>query len=479
MPGVAERVRKALEGEYDVERELVGGGMARVFIARDIGLDRTVVVKVLPPDLAAGVSAERFRREIMTVSQLQHPHIVPILRAGEFEGIPYFVMPYIEGESLATVLAAGSTLPVALTVRILKDVARALAFAHQRGIVHRDIKPGNILLSAGSATVTDFGVSKALSSARRSSGDKGDNANLTNTGMSLGTLLYMAPEQAAGDPNVDGRADLYSLGATAYQMLTGSAPFANLSPRAMLAARLTKRPPAISKTRRDVPAALERLVMRCLATDPEDRPESAASLVDDLENPNLAVTGEVFSGQIWSTMARRRKTVALAIVAVLTVAASGTYIGIKTNPSAAAEGQTPGSPLPSTMTIAVLPFASTNVNAAEQAIANGLTNAVAARLAHQPGLKVLTPTRSAAEMLISKSNATNKSQQGMLFVEGAVERDGKSLRVMVRLSHAGSGEMVWGDVFDHQDTQLFALQDDVSSGVIAAVAPGKAPVPSS
>ena len=477
MTGVAERVREALKGEYHVERELVGGGMARVFIARDIGLDRMVVVKVLPPDLAAGVSAERFRREIMTVSQLQNPHIVPILKAGEFEGIPYFVMPFIEGESLATVLAAGSTLAVGLTVRILKDVARALAFAHQRGIVHRDIKPGNILLSAGSATVTDFGVSKALSTARRSSGDQADKTNLTNTGMSLGTLLYMAPEQAAGDPNIDGRADIYSLGATAYQMLTGSAPFANLSPRAMLAARLTKRPPAISKTRRDVPASLERLIMRCLATDPEDRPQSAAALVDELESPNLAVTGESFSGPIWSTMARRRKTTALAILAVLTIAASGTYIGIRKNP--AAENVASTDAAPTTMTIAVLPFASTNVNAAEQAIANGLTNAVAARLAHQPGLKVLTPTRSAAEMMIAKGDATNKAQQTMLFVEGAVERDGKSLRVMVRLSHAGSGQMVWGDVFDHQDTQLFALQDDVSSGVIAAVVPGKTPAPSS
>lgn len=478
MPGVAERVREALKGEYEVERELVGGGMARVFIARDIGLDRMVVVKVLPPDLAAGVSAERFRREIMTVSQLQNPHIVPILKAGEFEGIPYFVMPFIEGESLATVLAAGSTLAIGLTVRILKDVARALAFAHQRGIVHRDIKPGNILLSAGSATVTDFGVSKALSTARRSSNDKGDKSNLTNTGMSLGTLLYMAPEQAAGDPNIDGRADIYSLGATAYQMLTGSAPFANLSPRAMLAARLTKRPPAISKTRRDVPLALERLIMRCLATDPEDRPQSAAALVDELENPNLAVSGESFSGPIWSTMARRRKTVALAILAVLTLAASGTYIGIKKNPVTAASKTTNGAAA-TPMTIAVLPFASTNVNASEQAIANGLTNALAARLAHQPGLKVLTPTRSAAEMMIAKSDAANKGQQQMLFVEGAVEKDGKSLRVMVRLSHASTGQMVWGDVFDHQDTQLFALQDDVSSGVIAAVAPGKAPAPSS
>ena len=214
MSSISERLLSALGGSYTIERELIGGGMAQVFVGEDHDLARKVVIKILPPDLAASVSAERFRREILTVARLQHPHIVPILKAGELDGIPYFVMPYVDGESLNVRLRRTPRLGVRETLGILKDVARALAFAHERNVVHRDIKPGNILLSSGSATVTDFGVAKALSSARRS-GEKGN--GLTNTGMSLGTILYMAPEQAAGDPEINGRADVYALGVTAYE----------------------------------------------------------------------------------------------------------------------------------------------------------------------------------------------------------------------------------------------------------------------
>ncbi len=230
MSSISDRLLSALGGSYTIERELTGGGMALVFVGEDHDLERKVVIKILPPELAASVSAERFRREILTVARLQHPHIVPILKAGEVDGLPYFVMPYVDGESIDIRLRRTPTFTVRETLGIMKDVARALAFAHAQGVVHRDIKPGNVLLAAGSATVTDFGVAKALSSARRSGG-KG--AGLTNTGMSLGTILYMAPEQAAGDPDIDGRADIYSLGITAYEMLAGTAPFAALGPRAM------------------------------------------------------------------------------------------------------------------------------------------------------------------------------------------------------------------------------------------------------
>src|SRR5439155_8375358 len=231
---------------------------------------------------------ERFRPEILTVARLQHPPIVPILKAGDIDGLPYFVMPYVDGESIDIRLRRTPTMGVRETLGIMKDAARALAFAHERGVVHRDIKPGNILLAAGSATVTDFGVAKALSSARRS-GEKGNGGNggngLTNTGMSLGTILYMAPEQAAGDPDIDGRADIYSLGITAYEMLSGTAPFAALGPREMLTARLTLPPPPLSTIRKDVPAGLERLIARCLAIDPADRPQTAMALVEALEDP--------------------------------------------------------------------------------------------------------------------------------------------------------------------------------------------------
>ncbi|HEY0527875.1 MAG TPA: serine/threonine-protein kinase, partial [Gemmatimonadaceae bacterium] len=189
MSSINDRLLSALGGSYTIEQELTGGGMARVFVGEDKDLDRKVVIKILPPELAASVSAERFRREILTVARLQHPHIVPILKAGEVDGVPFFVMPYVDGESVDIRLKRTKTFGVRETLGIMKDVARALAFAHERGVVHRDIKPGNVLLSSGSATVTDFGVSKALSSALRS----GDKKGLTNTGMSLGTILYMAP----------------------------------------------------------------------------------------------------------------------------------------------------------------------------------------------------------------------------------------------------------------------------------------------
>src|SRR5687768_4489640 len=286
MTQISERLLAALGSSYTIERELTGGGMARVFVAEDSDLGRKVVIKILPPDLAASVSAERFRREILTVARLQHPHIVPVLKAGDLDGLPYFVMPYVDGESLDIRLRRSRTVSVREALGILKDVARALAFAHERGVVHRDIKPGNILLAAGSATVTDFGVAKALSSAMRS-GPHPDR-HITDTGVSLGTLLYMAPEQAASDPNIDGRADIYSLGITVYEMLAGAAPFAGMSPREMLTARLTQRPPALSSIRNDVPSRLEALIARCLEADPAKRPRNAQEVVEWLESADVS-----------------------------------------------------------------------------------------------------------------------------------------------------------------------------------------------
>src|SRR5213079_1402871 len=333
MSTVSERLLSALGGSYTIERELTGGGMALVFMGEDHDLERKVVIKVLPPELAASVSAERFRREILTVARLQHPHIVPILKAGEIDGLPYFVMPYVDGESLDIRLRRTGPLSVRETMAIMKDVARALAFAHAGGVVHRDIKPGNILLASGSATVTDFGVAKALSSARRS-GEKGN--GLTNTGMSLGTVLYMAPEQAAGDPDIDGRADIYSLGVTAYEMLAGVAPFANLNPREMLTARLTLPPPPLSTIRKDVPIGLEKLIAKCLAIDPADRPQSAASLVEALEDP------ETISASFASTanMARHGKRVKRAVIGALAligaiVVSAGIYAKVHTGSASA------------------------------------------------------------------------------------------------------------------------------------------------
>src|SRR5256714_10598614 len=468
MSSISERLLAALGGSYIIERELTGGGMALGFMGEDHDLERKVVIKVLPPELAATVSAERFRREILTVARLQHPHIVPILKAGEVDGLPYLVMPYVDGESIDVRLRRTKTLGVRETLGIIKDVARALAFAHERDVVHRDIKPGNILLSSGSATVTDFGVSKALSSARRS-GEKGN--GLTNTGTSLGTILYMAPEQAAGDPEIDGRADIYSLGVTAYEMLSGAAPFANLNPREMLTARLTLPPPPLSRVRRDVPAGLERLISRCLAIDPANRPPTATALVEALEDP------ETISGSFASTakIARHGKRVKRAVIGAFAligaiVVSAGIYARLHTgNSSALAESTAAHKPVDLGV-IAVLPFVNLGADSTNAYLATGVTNAVAAKLLKTPGLRVLAPGRPRS-VKRSTDTAATASVEARLVLEGTVERVGNRLRVTARLSSTSDDVMQWADVFDRDVKDIFAVEDEIADAIVASVSP--------
>ena len=466
MSTVSERLLSALGGSYTIERELTGGGMALVFAGEDHDLGRKVVIKILPPELAATVSAERFRREILTVARLQHPHIVPILKAGDVDGLPYFVMPYVDGESIDVKLRRDGKFSVHETLGIMKDAARALAFAHERGVVHRDIKPGNILLAAGSATVTDFGVAKALSSARRS-GEKGN--GLTNTGMSLGTVLYMAPEQAAGDPDIDGRADIYSLGVTAYEMLAGVAPFANLNPREMLTARLTLPPPPLSTIRKDVPIAFEKLIAKCLAIDPADRPQSATALVEALEDP------EAISGSFATTAARHGKRVKRAVIGALAligaiVVSAGIYAKLHTgNASAMAESTASHKPV-SLGVIAVLPFVSLGSDSSNAYLATGVTNAVAGKLLKTPGLRVLAPGLPRSVRRRSDS-AVTASLDARLVLEGTVERVGNRLRVTARLSSTADDVMQWADVFDRDVKDVFTVEDEIADAIVASVTP--------
>jgi hypothetical protein len=272
-------LQAALGDGYVLERELTGSGMSRVFVATEKSLNRKVVVKVLPPDLAAGVNRERFRREIQLAAQLQHPHIVPLHAAGSTADLLYFTMPYIEGESLRHALHERVRFSPREVVRILHDVSDALAYAHSRGVIHRDIKPGNVLRSGSHAVVTDFGVAKAISAALPSVG-------MTTSGMAIGTPAYMAPEQLAGDPAADHRVDIYAVGLLGYELLAGEAPFKASSPQETMAAQLTRAPEPISKHRPDAPPALAALLTRCLAKNPADRPQTATevvSLLDSLE----------------------------------------------------------------------------------------------------------------------------------------------------------------------------------------------------
>ncbi len=274
-----EQLQQTLGSAYTLERELGGGGMSRVFVAEETRLHRKVVVKVLSPELAAGVSAERFEREIQLAASLQQANIVPLLSAGETNGLPYFTMPFVEGESLRVRLGKGP-LSVTEVVGVLRDVSRALSYAHERGVVHRDIKPDNVLLSHGTAVVTDFGIAKALSASRTKSGD----ATLTQLGTSIGTPAYMSPEQAAGETEIDHRADIYAFGCMAYELLAGHPPFHGRTPTRVLAAQMSETPPPVNDLRPDTPVVLGELVMRCLEKDPGSRPQSANDLARTLDN---------------------------------------------------------------------------------------------------------------------------------------------------------------------------------------------------
>jgi tRNA A-37 threonylcarbamoyl transferase component Bud32/tetratricopeptide (TPR) repeat protein/TolB-like protein len=276
MTDPIERVRAALADRYSIEREIGQGGMATVYLAHDVRHDRDVAVKVLRSELASALGPERFLREIKIAAKLQHPHILPLHDSGEADGFLYYVMPYVEGQSLRDKLATEGELPIGDAVRIIRDVVDALTEAHANGVVHRDIKPENILLRGRHALVTDFGVAKAVSEAT-------SREQLTTAGVALGTPAYMAPEQAAADPHLDHRVDIYAVGAVAYELLTGRPVFMGTTPQMILSAHVTEAPQPVTKHRGAVPSALEAVVMRCLEKKPADRFQTAEELLPQLE----------------------------------------------------------------------------------------------------------------------------------------------------------------------------------------------------
>jgi tetratricopeptide (TPR) repeat protein len=319
-----DQLQTTLSGTHTIERELGGGGMSKVFVAEETRLKRKVVVKVLSPELAQGISVERFEREIQVAAALQQANIVPVLSAGDTNGLPFYTMPFVEGESLRARLGKGP-LAISEVVSVLRDVARALAYAHSRGVVHRDIKPDNVLLSGGAAVVTDFGIAKAITAARTGSGG----ATLTQVGVSIGTPAYMAPEQAAGDADIDHRADIYALGAMAYELLSGQAVFAGRTPQRMLAAHMSEAPKNISELRADTPAALGELIMRCLAKDQAHRPQSGGEVAQALETTSgsgmTAMPAILLGG---SGMFKKALAIYAAAFVVVAILARAAIVGI-------------------------------------------------------------------------------------------------------------------------------------------------------
>jgi serine/threonine protein kinase len=274
------RLTAALGDAYRLEGELGGGTTSRLFLAVERVLDRRVVVKVLSPDAASDVGAARFKQEFALAARLQHPHLLEVLSAGSQNGLLYYVMPYVEGESLRHRLLREGPLPVADAVTILREIADALAYAHAAGVVHRDIKPGNILLQNGHAVLMDFGVARALLAAQ-------GGRRLTDPGTVVGTPGYMSPEQAAGDSEIDARSDVYALALVGYEMLAGKPPFSGTSLRALVAAHLTQAARPLAAIRRDVPTGLSAAIARALAKDPADRFRNAADFRDALPAASL------------------------------------------------------------------------------------------------------------------------------------------------------------------------------------------------
>jgi tetratricopeptide (TPR) repeat protein len=326
MGNLQDQLTATLGGAYTIERELGGGGMSRVFLAEESRLRRKVVVKVLSPELAAGISAERFEREIQLAASLMQANIVPVLSTGESGGLPYYTMPFVEGESLRSRLMRDGGIPLGEVPGIIRDVARALAYAHDRGVVHRDIKPDNVLLSGGAAVVTDFGIAKAIAAARGA----GAGATLTQFGTSIGTPAYMAPEQAAGDPLVDHRADIYALGCMAYELLSGEPPFAGRTPQRMLAAHMGEAPRPLLEVAPMTPPALAALVMACLEKDPSARPQSARAVINALDAIASGASHETLGASLLARPGLLKWALAIYIAAFIVVAviARAAIVGI-------------------------------------------------------------------------------------------------------------------------------------------------------
>ncbi len=325
MTGNLDRLKAALADRYTIEEEIGSGGMATVYLAQDIKHDRKVAVKVLKPELAAALGAERFLNEIKVTANLQHPTILPLFDSGQTESFLYYVMPYVEGESLRERLEHEGELPIGDAIRILRDVVDALTEAHVHGVVHRDIKPENVLLRGRHALVADFGVAKAISEAAGSGGQ------VTTAGVSLGTPTYMAPEQASADEHIDQRADIYAIGVLAYELLVGRPPFAGTSTQQVLAAHLTETPEPITKSRVNVSSSLEDLVMKCLEKNPADRWQTADELLAKLDSLVTPTGGVTPAGGLRRSKTRtRRQVVALGAAAgavLLIVGGLGRWFG--------------------------------------------------------------------------------------------------------------------------------------------------------
>jgi serine/threonine-protein kinase len=473
FPHAIARVSAALSDRYRIERELGRGGMATVYLAEDTKHHRRVAVKVLHPELAAGLGPERFLREVQISAGLQHPHILTLIDSGEGRGpsdgpgggFLYYVMPFVDGESLRARIAREREMPIADVVRIVREVADALSEAHAHGVVHRDVKPDNVLLRGQHAVVTDFGIAKAVTEAT-------GRHDLTTVGVTLGTPTYMAPEQAAGDPAIDHRADIYALGVMAYEMLTGQPPFTGATPQSVLSAHMTQAPVPLTARRAAVPGPLASVIMRSLVKNPADPWASANDLVAQLDAVVTPVGSVPLAEPAASSAASRRasrRNAVLALVAGLAIVAAATYAfrARSSSPGAVENTRTP--------MVVVLPFENLGTPNDEY-FADGMTAELTGRLTKLPGLAVIARSSANQYKKTTKTTAQIAKELGVDFlVEGTVrwERtaDGVGrVRVASEVIRATDGTHVWADRFDKPyGTDIFAIQSDIAEQVARAM----------
>jgi eukaryotic-like serine/threonine-protein kinase len=454
MPSIADRLGIALSGRYRIEGELGAGGMAHVYRAHDLKHGRDVALKVLRPELAHAVGGDRFLLEIATTATLRHPHILPLYDSGEADGVLYYVMPLVEGESLRERLARDGRLPIEEALRIASEVADALGYAHERGVAHRDIKPDNILLERGHAVVADFGIARAVATTGAE--------RLTETGFAVGTPMYMSPEQAVGEPNLDGRSDLYSLGCVLYEMLAGRPPFTGATAVAITQQHVVAQPAPVTEARPEVTPAVAQALVRVLAKDPAERPWPAARFVEALTSREVSATPPTASGRRGS--ARRVPRVALLAAGAVAVVATAWALTRGATPSASPIGR-----------IAVIPMDNQTGDTAQGFFADGMTREVIGILA-DAGVRVLGYRAVAAYRSSTQPIREIARELGVdAVVSGAVLRSGDVVTLSAELINARSDETLWSRTFERPAADVMTLQREVAAEIARGIRAGLTP----
>src|SRR5215203_1266751 len=413
-----ERLRTALNPDYTIDRELGRGGMATVYLAQDGKHERLVALKVLHPDLAATLGPDRFLREIKLAARLNHPHILPLHDSGEAEGFLYYVMPYVEGESLRERLDREHQIPIEEAVHHGRAIASALDYAHRQGIVHRDIKPENVMLYEGEAMVMDFGIAKAVSAA--------GTETLTQTGMMVGTPAYVSPEQAAGETNLDGRSDQYSLACMVYEMISGERPFSGATPQAVMAKRFSETPKPLRAIRAEVPENIDKAVSRAMATEITGRYSTSAMFGQALAS---------------GTMETPTDTQSLP-KAVISAAKS----------------------------VAVLPFTNMSADPENEYFTDGMAEEIINALTKIQSLRVTSRTSSFSFKGKNEDiGEIGKKLKVSTVLEGSVRKMGNRLRITAQLVNVADGSNLWSEKYDREIEDIFAIQDDISQAIVKAL----------